>query len=60
MALRDNIVFARNTHGLVAFGGNATFTPVAGVTTYKVTLCGGGGGGGGSHYSWGTAGAWRR
>ena len=49
MALRDNTTHARNEHGMVAFSASGTFTPVPGVTTYRVTLYGGGGGGGGSY-----------
>lgn len=56
MALRDNIIYARNVHGFAAFGANGTFIPVAGVTTYKVTLYGGGGGGGGYRYGYGDGG----
>lgn len=56
LALRDNIIYARNVHGIAVFGANGTFIPVIGVTTYKVTLYGGGGGGGGSYPSAGGSG----
>ncbi len=56
MALRDNIAYARNTHGFAVFTSNGVFVPVAGITTYRVTLYGGGGGGGGLRTGYGDGG----
>ena len=46
MALRDNIVYARNTRGFAIFTSSGIFMPVAGITTYRISMCGGGGNGG--------------
>ena len=62
MALRDNTQFVKDTHGYQVFTASGTFTPPAGITSYRVIIVGGGGGGGrgavytGSGYSVGGSG----
>ena len=51
LALRDNTQFVKDTHGYQVFKASGTFTPPAGITSYRVIIIGGGGGAGRGVYS---------
>ena len=51
LALRDNTQFVKDTHGYQVFTASGTFTPPAGITSYRVIIIGAGGGAGRGVYS---------
>lgn len=56
LALRDNTQFVKDTHGYQVFKSSDTFTPPAGITSFRVIIIGGGGGGGRGYFTVGTGG----
>ena len=51
MALRDNTQFVKDTHGYQVFTASGTFTPPAGITSFRLIMIGGGGGGGTGYHN---------